>query len=196
MYSLIITIHYFTYRKTHIWSHAYECTYMSTHIWVHIYEDTYMIVVKYSYMCNLILIYVYHIWAKILIYELSYVWHSYMCNDILVHIYDCTYMTAHIWLLTYEYTHMTTHIWLLIYECKHMTTHIWVSKSSYVCQVYDDSYMSSAQRSYVCMHMIICCGIWFADIWSYVRIWYSYMSIQTYDTHIWVHFPLRWIPMS
>ena len=132
-----------------------------------------------------------HIRALIYVCRITHIW---------VHVYDNTYMSSRIWVL--DNTYMSARIWLHIYEYTYMSiscagigcTHIWV-------QVYDPIYVYS---KYTYMSQLN--DPMSADIWSYTRvyglhvydpytcIWYPYMSIHVYDTHIWVRFPLWWTP--
>ena len=137
------------------------------------------------HMCILwVLTYDSHIWVviyvrfvQILIYEyfVTHIWVSYACRITNIRVVICL-------ILIYECWHMITHIWEHAYDFSnsHMS-------ARHMILIYDPS------SKIICLtHMIICSRIWFADIWWFVRIWYSYMSMQTYDTHIWVHFPVRW----
>ena len=110
-----------------------------------------------------------------------------------------TDMITCIWLHIYEYTHMITCIWLHVYDYIHMITCIWLHTYEYFLLIYDThiwafkySLMVKLEYRMSAVHMIIYRRIWLSRIWFNVRIWYSYMSMHVYDTHIWVPFPLGW----
>ena len=119
-----------------------------------------------------------------------------------------SYTGSHIHTEILIYVRWFTHIWVthMIILCTYMIVRIWLHASL-------DTYMILPNRhirtlfgariwgSYMTKHnhhMLVFIWsflhvydyIWVARIWLIYGIWYSYMSMQTYDNHIWVRFPL------
>ena len=143
---------------------------MSTHIWAWSY-------MSHIYDCTT------HIWVPI--YEHDHIWVTYM---IALLIYEYPYMIMlvyddHIWLFRIVYD---DHICAIIYK-----THIWFIKFAGIWS----SYMSKC-NCHMSNHIWVFQHVY--DCLTYVRIWFMciHMTIiyeyQTYDTHIWSTFPMRW----
>ena len=104
--------------------------------------------------------------------------------------YMCTHICEIIYLnniCEYVFPYMRAHIWLHIYEF--LNSHIPTLKLIKYARIWQHIYVLSSKTIYGA-YMIICAHIWFHVYDFCVRIWYTYMCFQTYDTHICVTFPM------
>ena len=106
----------------------------------------------------------------------------------ITYIYDCTYMITLIWLHIYASTCVLTCMWLHVYDYTYMITCTWfhVYDFTYMMHIYDHHICAFVLHVYDYTYMLKL-DDHFESYMGHMRVFCTYMTLNTYMMHIYVH---------